>query len=766
MNLDPRTKPYFFAGLAFVAAWLVLSWPWLSGAVTIPWDAKAHFYPQLQFLAQAIHRGGWPFWTPYMFSGHPQVADPQSLIFSPPYLALAALSPDPGFSAADGVLLGMLGLGALAVLALFRDRGWHPTAALVAALVFAFGASAAWRIQHVGQVLSLAWWPIALWLLSRALERGSARYGFAAGIVAGFMALGRDQVAYLGLLLLLGFVAAQVLSAPARAAVLRRSAKPLLAGALGGVLVVALPLLFTLLLALDSNRPAIDLAGAGRGSLHPALLLTWLVPNLYGADGPFLDYWGPPSPLWGPVDLAFARNMGVIYLGAAPAALILIGLSRGVLFAREIRFVAVAGLLVLLYALGRYTPAFAVMFHIPGVDLFRRPGDATFFIGAIGAILAGYVMHRALAGTLPRARRGQRALELAALAVPFGIGLALALTKGTLHTASWPLAKAALFLAASLALIALLLRSSPQRKRVAAALVAAFLGVVLATNNDPNESTALPPADFAMLRPDGGDPMVAALAARAGDVPQGDRLDRVELAGLGFPWPNASQVHRFHNTLGYDPVRLRLYTEATGAEDHVALPDQRKFSPLFPSYRSTLVDLLGLRWIATGGPVEAIDRKLKPGDLVKVATIGDQNLYENPRAMPRALFATEARQADFEAILKTGEWPETDFSRTVLLGEPVTAAATALPAGPAAVRILEYAPTRIEIEVEAPRSGHLVLNDPWHPWWFAEVDGVPAAIHRANVLFRAVAIERPGRHRVVFTFAPLRGAWAQVAARK
>jgi hypothetical protein len=29
----------------FAAAWLALSWPWLSGAVTIPWDAKAHFYP-------------------------------------------------------------------------------------------------------------------------------------------------------------------------------------------------------------------------------------------------------------------------------------------------------------------------------------------------------------------------------------------------------------------------------------------------------------------------------------------------------------------------------------------------------------------------------------------------------------------------------------------------------------------------------------------------------------------------------------------------
>ena len=64
---------------------------------------------------------------------------------------------------------------------------------------------------------------------------------------------------------------------------------------------------------------------------------------------------------------------------------------------------------------------------------------------------------------------------------------------------------------------------------------------------------------------------------------------------------------------------LQLYTRATGAEDHAGLPEQRKFSPLFPSYRSTLADLLGLRYIATSVPVEAIDKNLRPGDLTLVA---------------------------------------------------------------------------------------------------------------------------------------------------
>ena len=61
----------------------------------------------------------------------------------------------------------------LAVLMFFRDRGWHPAGGIVAALAFAFGASASWRIQHIGQIESLVFFAIALWLLARALDRSS-----------------------------------------------------------------------------------------------------------------------------------------------------------------------------------------------------------------------------------------------------------------------------------------------------------------------------------------------------------------------------------------------------------------------------------------------------------------------------------------------------------------------------------------------------------------------------------------------------------------
>ena len=55
------------------------------------------------------------------------------------------------------------------------------------------GAERDQRIQHVGQVLSMAYVPMVMLLLGRALDRRSAAWGVAAGIVAGFMVLGRDQ---------------------------------------------------------------------------------------------------------------------------------------------------------------------------------------------------------------------------------------------------------------------------------------------------------------------------------------------------------------------------------------------------------------------------------------------------------------------------------------------------------------------------------------------------------------------------------------------
>lgn len=760
------------AGVACIVAlsWLALSWPWLSGALTIPWDAKAHFQPQLQFLAASWHKGLSPFWTPYVFSGAPQVADPQSLIFSPSFALIAALNPAPSFRWGDGAVLGTLLAGALAIVVIFKDRNWHPAGAVVAALAFAFGAAAAWRIQHVGQVLSLGYFAITLMLVSRALERGSILYGFAAGVVAGFMVLGRDQVALLGVYVLGGLVLAAIAMAPKPWPALRTSLLPLIAGVVGAVLVATVPILLTAFLAQESNRPVIDLAGAEKGSLHPAALLTGIFANLYGAAGPLENFWGAPSPAFearfGALDLYLARNMSQLYLGLLPMLLILsVGIVRGALLRREIVALSVAAFVVLVFALGRYTPGFKLLFLLPGVDFYRRPADALFILGALLAILGGYLTHLVMVDEAPAAKLRHHLSTAVILLGALCLALWLAWTVGRLQVAAVPLLTsllcAVLSLGALVAARGLSLRGS---SLAAAVVLAATLTIDLSVNNGPSESTALPSSTYDVLRPGSANETIALLKRETARTAAPDRRDRIELAGIDFHWPNASLVHELDNTLGYNPLRLGLYSRATGAEDHVALPDQRKFSALMPGYRSLLADMLGLRFIATGVPVQQIDKSLKPGDLVQIARTSDAYVYENPRALPRTLLVTSAQKADFEAILTSGQWPRGFDPKTSVLLERDPPPVPTGPAQAGSVAIADYGTTEVALKVDAPRGGFVVLNDVWHHWWQVEIDGKPAELLRANVLFRAVAVP-PGKSTVRFVFRPLQGLFADVGKR-
>jgi hypothetical protein len=119
--------------------------------------------------------------------------------------------------------------------------------------------------------------------------------------------------------------------------------------------------------------------------------------------------------------------------------------------------------------------------------------------------------------------------------------------------------------------------------------------------------------------------------------------------------------------------------------------------------------------------------------------------------------------------VRTGQWPAFDPNQTVLLdaeadASEVPPADPAPSERPARVRMTHYENTVVEIEVLSDSAGFVVLNDVWHPWWQAQVDGQEVRILKANVLFRAVPITA-GRHKVRFEFQPLTGALVEFADR-
>ncbi len=766
---DEAPWPMLGPALLLAGVWFALCWPWLSGSVTIPWDGKAHFAPQVQFLAASLGRGEAPWWNPFAFGGHPQIADPQSMIFSPPMLTLAALNPQPSLQAIDSTVLATVLFGGLGVLAYARHvrLGW--LAGIVGALVFMFGASMTWRLQHFGQVMSLAYVPFAIVCLRLAILDGRWWAGLAAGALGAAVLLGRDQVGLLAIYTLAAYAIYLLCRAPqddldTRPARLRRSVLPLGLGAFVGIALVAIPLTLTLLLAEQSNRPTIDLEGAGAGSLHPALLTTFLTPNLFGAAGEMRDYWGPPSFAWEGTGLFIAQNMGVLYLGVLPLAALAYAIATGAAFRRDAIFFTIAAFAMLIYALGWFTPLFALAYEfMPGIDKFRRPADATFLLGGFLAFVVAHGIDHATRRIAEPVSRSaiitMAVLAIAGVAIAFGLALSMGRTEQ-----AWPsLATAVAAIIVSSVAIAIARGVMPIRPGVAGTLIAVVVAGDLWWHNGPNGATALPTDAIDMLQPSEPHPTVIALRKLlARDRANGEH-PRVEMLGLGYHWANASLTHHIPNTLGSNPVRLSWYVRATGAPDYVPDLKGRKLTPLMPRYDSPFARMLGVKYVVTG-PGDAAPSKLSGFSVVEET--GNHRIFAQPKIVPRVLFVANAKRINFDRALEDGTFPLADPRTTVALSSetslrpprltPVAAVATG------SATITQETNTTVDVAVKASADGWVVLHDVWHPWWTVSVDGETADMLRANIIFRAVRVPAGAKH-VRFEFRPLRGAWRQLS---
>jgi hypothetical protein len=761
---NERRNSYIKAVCILTVAWFILISPWLTGAATIPYDAKAHFQAQIQFLAQAIHNGDTPFWAPNIFAGSPQIADPQSMIFSPAIL-LAIFNKNPSFMAVDIMMFTYILMGAIGIMMFFKDRGWHSAGAIVAALAFGFGASASSRIQHFGQIHSLALFALTLWLLARALDRHSIFYGILSGLMAGLMVVAPDQVAFLGVIFLAGYVVHHLLSSGSIKIAIIGSIKPLLAGTIAATLLAGIPIIMTYLFVESSTRSVVEFSGVVGGSLHPASMLTAIIGDLYGAVDQAVDYWGPGSASWGDKNIYLAQNMGQLYIGALPiAAIIGFGVFTGDIFRREIRYFTIALVLSTVYAIGRFTPFFYLFYeYIPGVDLFRRPADATFLIGVFLSILGGYVVNIQISDGFARSKKINFITGISILIILVAVAAWLSFMQGYFAESIKPILLSCVFL--SLGVIGLSFMPSHFSKAnpfLVAALVATFMVADMRLNQGPNESTALSPKEFEPLDPQGANETVRLIKAQIRLGAKPDRRDRVEMVGLGFYWPNVGLVQGFDTTLGYNPLRIADFSKATGASDIVVGPKDREFTPLFPSYRSLMADMLGLRLIICGIPIEKVDANLKPGDLIPLGRTKDGYVYENPRALPRAMFVANWQISDFDELLKTGKWPQFNPRQTVLLeSAPDKIEAKSTKQAKSSVVINTYRNGRIELSVSSDQAGFLVLNDSYHPWWYATVDDTPVDVMKANVIFRAVQVPK-GNHKVIFEFRPLDGTTTEI----
>ena len=344
----------FFYGLALAS--------WLLTATVVPWDSKNHFYAMFRFLGDALHNGEIPLWNPYHFGGYPAIADPQSLIFTPSMVLFALIAPNASMQLFDAIILAHLLAGGICILGLSRRWHWHPAGAVLGAIIFMLGGAASSRLQHTGIIISYSFFPAALWCLDIALERRSYRFAVAFGLCASLMALGRDQVAFLLCAVLVGYLVFCAVQSGSALVYLRARAGLLTSSAVLILLIMSVPALLTMQFLADSNRPGFPFGVAATGSLAPVNLITLFVPNFFGSLDHLYDYWGPNDDTMPRADWT-DRAVDYLFIGTLPFLLIAWhGFGGGRLFTKRGRFFLILLLVALAYALGRYTPFFALAF--------------------------------------------------------------------------------------------------------------------------------------------------------------------------------------------------------------------------------------------------------------------------------------------------------------------------------------------------------------------------------------------------------------------
>lgn len=761
---------------------------WQVDGTVVPWDSKNHFYPMFRFLGDALRHGTLPLWNPYHFGGYPAVADPQSLIFTPSMLLFALVAPDASMQVFDAVILAHLALGATGMLGLARRWRWHPAAGLLAGLIFMLGGAASSRLQHTGMIISYAWFPLALWSLQAALDRRSYALAVAAGLLATFMALGRDQVAYLLCLVVIGAALRQALRSGDTLAYLRGRLPILACAGLVTLACMIVPILLTLQFVHDSNRPGIAFGMALEGSLDPINLLTLFSPDVFGSLDRVYDYWGPGAATAAGNDWT-DRTIDYLFTGTLPIVLVLWhGLAGGRLLERGARYFVLLFVAASVYALGRHTPLFGLIFDfMPGVSLYRRPADATFAMNIALAFCAAYLLHRFIEEGLPRLASSRTlprwivvACALATLigaAVLVGQGLAFARDAGHLDQSLTHLGESS-GLAAAIALALLAFRSHKRRNLIALALVTGT-ACQLVWSNAASPLNAEPASTYSAytgLYPDEAKGL-AVLQAELSSREAAGEHPRVEILGINGSWQNASMVFKLENTVGYNPLRIAEYERAIGPGESAVDPSLRAFPETFRGYNSRLAGLLGLDYLVLGETITDLPRHF-PRPRTTLLFAGDHfYVYRIDRATaPRAYVAARARPVDSDAVIDDGTMPVFDTGSEALLDQDDVdllrdkslVEAPAAPPDAAAPRasatITRYRDNAVTIVVDTPRPGVVVLHDIAYPGWSVLVDGKPAPMLRANLIFRGVEVDA-GHHTVEFSFHPFAGGNLIAAAR-
>jgi hypothetical protein len=725
-------------------------------------DVVLEYYYDRGAAGRVLAGGALPLWSSTNFAGYPPHATlQQGAVFYPPSWLFAILGPGRAWTMSVWLHFTLAGLFACAWLR--GGLGQSAWAGLLGGLVYMLSGFVLTHTfaGHLALVTAYAWAPAVLWRYERLLRRPTGgRVALASVVTAAAFLTGYPMLFFMTALLVATRALSWGISAPGPIATRARRLAVVAGAGILGLLLTAPQLLPALELAGLTQRAAgVPYAFATTYSLPPENVLTLLAPGLFG-DRRHTPYWGRWY-LW--------EVYG--FVGITTLALAIFGVRRRAEQRMLWAAVAVGGVCL---ALGRYALPFWVAYHaIPGVRLFRAPGRYLFLSTMAVLPLAGWGLDRIASGLAEGSARLRRlAYGMFGGAVLFALALLVVDGSGGGESAPWQAilrgARAApdsalaqlgqasaefadetyaqahrsiLWAAGTTAAIAGVFLLASYRvlggTRAVIVLVTLVFAELLVANGRylttyDERQQVWPPALVEFLRANAQGYRIASI---------GERRDagRAKLYGID-------------HVGGIEPMLLRRYAEllnATSGRD----PD-RAITIADPDGPHMVLRMLGVRyWLVH-------DTAPAPPALRLIAEAGGVRIYEDPRALPRVYFVTDAtvieeRDARLAVLAGGGFVPEV----TVVLEERAAVAASPSDAAippPAIgtspqVRITALENGRVTARVTTAAAGYLVLTEADYPGWRAWADGVPTPIYRANHLVQAVRVPA-GDHAVEFRY--------------
>jgi membrane protein YfhO len=730
-------------------------------------DLALTFHSRFLFLRHSILSGTFPLWDPYAANGQPAVNDALYQLFHLPSLVVRLLFPEiVAYNLWVALPIPLASLG----MYLFARRHVSPPVAVFGAIAFAVSGPIVSTTNFPNMSWSVAAVPYVFWALEIVFERRTARAAVLLALTVSCQALAGEPVT----------LAATMAIAAAYAVAVDRRWRDV-----RGVVLVAVGTAAGLALSAIQYVP---LVAAGRESMrstmtpsdfwafHPLALLELLVPHFFG------DYFisNLREVAW---MLALNSQRDPFYYSMYVGVPVVLLAAIAVLSNRpRTRFWTIVIVACAIASLGPYTPIYpAVQAIVPPLRSFRFPVKYL-SLAAFGlATLAAMALQWLLDGTAPR-----RAVRVAVIAAAVG-ALAAYVTvawvliapqlpiRGFFRLAIWanvpapiqgaefllyrarPLLTSLLLKLAAAAFLLAIAASARRERRLALAVLVAFVVVdLLASNASVNptlEATQL--ADPEWLS----------------HVPK-DMHERVYVGG---------RLEGYVNVLDIDAPKYAAFIDGyTQMEQRYLLVAQLLFNPSGPRVREALSYDLPLLWpleyARTVGYFKFASREERLRFLSRVGTrfvvlptppspgaqpvarlVGAEQLqlYDyNPGArrtyvVPDALIGPDIKW-QIEGLFQ----PRFDPSRGALVSErPPGPSGTAGPPVTPSATFLEDGLNRVVIRAGLAADGYLVLLDTYNPDWEVDVDGAAAPLMRANALFRAVHLAS-GSHVVTFTYHP------------